>query len=203
MHAKSEKILDAVGNIRRTRSLGLPPSTICLMSSAQPMGTQERAKLWLGKLTKLNSNQARPGAACRGKAPHAQQKRKTGLTRLTGLETIRENNPDNPVYPGSNPTINSGLFRPRPSLALSKSAHWMFGCSVRSVTAGTVRWHRTPATLSTSWSTRSNSKNTARSWFGSIPSPVAICNLIRRRSCGQPQNICESIGVNTVAGTHD
>jgi putative restriction endonuclease len=30
----------------------------------------ELTKRWLGKLTKLNPNQARPGGACRGKAPH-------------------------------------------------------------------------------------------------------------------------------------
>ncbi len=34
------------------------------------MGIEERAKLWLGKLTKLNPNQARPTSACRGYAPH-------------------------------------------------------------------------------------------------------------------------------------
>lgn len=56
------------------------------------MATNARAPFWLGKLTKLNPNQARPGPACRGKAPHKQR------------------------------------------------AHWIFDCSVRSMTAGTVRW---------------------------------------------------------------
>ena len=34
------------------------------------MDPEQRAKLWLGKLTKLNPAQARPTSACRGKAPH-------------------------------------------------------------------------------------------------------------------------------------
>jgi putative restriction endonuclease len=32
--------------------------------------SEEIAKRWLGKLTKLNPNRARPGSACRGYAPH-------------------------------------------------------------------------------------------------------------------------------------